>query len=385
MDPKASPAPSRITALDALRGLAMVIMALDHVRDFFHDAAFSFQPDDLRQTTVALFFTRWMTHFCAPVFMFAAGAGAYLWGKKGRSPAQLSSYLLKRGLWLVLLELTALRFALNINVFSGPVLLTVLWALGWSMVALSVGSRLPPRLLAAVSLSLISLHHLADAVSLPHPLWKVVHQQGAFVIGGIVVVAGYPLIPWIAVMAAGFCLGPVLQLDPPRRDKVLIRLGAGLILMFAGLRALNLYGDPQPWSPQPSAVWTVLSFLRVTKYPPSLDFLLMTLGPALLLLAWFYRHSGRGAVLATIGRVPLFYFLGHMLLVQLLTFPFAWFRYGQVTFLLQGRPSGYPADYGYPLWTVYAVWIAVVAAMYPLCVWFGRLKATRRGGWIAYF
>ena len=326
MDQRPSASQSRITALDALRGVAMVIMALDHVRDFFHYAAFSFRPDDLSQTTVALFFTRWITHFCAPVFMFAAGAGAYLWRQNGRSPAQLSSYLLKRGLWLVLLELTALRFAMNINVFSGPVLLTVLWALGWSMVVLSAASRLPSRVLAAASIGVIALHHLADSISLPDALWKVAHQQGAFVIGGMVVVAAYPLIPWIAVMAAGFCFGPVLELDQPRRNEVLIRLGTGLIIAFAGLRALNVYGDPQPWSTQAPAVWTQLSFLRCTKYPPSLDFLLMTLGPALLLLAWFYRHAGRGALLATIGRVPLLYFLGHMLLVQLLTFPFAWLR-----------------------------------------------------------
>ncbi len=386
-----STAKSRVTALDALRGLAMVIMALDHVRDFFHADALRFQPDDLTRTTVALFLTRWITHFCAPVFMFTAGASAFLWFRNGHSKIELSTYLCKRGLWLVLLELTVLRLALNFNVLSGPILLTVLWALGWSMVALALLSRLPMRVLAIVSVLVIAFHNLADPVSSTSVLWMVLHRQGLITLSGVLIVVAYPLIPWIAVMSAGFCFGNVLVMDRNNRQKWLLRLGIGATLAFVVIRAANAYGDPQPWSTQTSTAYTVLSFFRCSKYPPSLDFLLMTLGPGMLLLAWFYRielpHSNP---LVVIGRVPLFYFLGHMLLAHALTIPFALAYYGRAAFLLNPSPgaggpaSVYPADYGYSLLTVYLVWVIVVMMMYPLCLWFGRLKSESQNAWLRY-
>ena len=386
-----STAKSRVTALDALRGLAMVIMALDHVRDFFHADAFRFQPDDLTRTTIALFLTRWISHFCAPVFMFTAGASAFLWFRSGHSKIELSHYLLKRGLWLVLLELTVLRLALIFNVLSGPILLTVLWALGWSMVALASLSRLPVRVLAMVSVLVIAFHNLADPASSTSALWVVLHRQGVINLAGVLVVVAYPLIPWIAVMSAGFCFGRVLVMDRDKRQKWLLRLGTGVTLAFVILRAANTYGDPQPWSTQTSTAYTVLSFFRCSKYPPSLDFLLMTLGPGMLLLAWFYRiglpHSNP---LVVIGRVPLFYFLGHMFLAHALTIPFALAYYGRAAFLLSPPPgaggptSAYPADYGYSLLTVYLVWVMVVVVMYPLCLWFGRLKSQSQNPWLQY-
>lgn len=382
----------RVTALDALRGLVMIVMALDHVRDFFHVDALIFKPDDLSRTTVMLFLTRWITHFCAPVFMFAAGTSAYLWRENGRTAAELSLYLWKRGLWLVVLELTALRIALNFNPSTGPILLTVLWALGWSMVALAFLSRLPARILLWSSVSVIALHNLADQTPAMAPgsitldVWKILHQQGIINIGGTAIVVGYPLIPWIAVMAAGFCFGQVLLMDAARRQRWLIRLGVGLTMGFICIRLLNVYGDPQPWSVQPSRVFTILSFLRCSKYPPSLDFLLMTLGPATLLLALFYRVNPRGSnPLVTIGRVPLFYFLAHMFLAHLLTIPFALIKYGRAMFLFQPPGNSYPPSYGYSLGTVYFIWLLVVAILYPVCLWFGRLKAKRTSRWAAYF
>jgi uncharacterized membrane protein len=389
-------AATRVTALDALRGLVMIIMALDHVRDFFHAGSFQFQPDDLSRTTVILFFTRWITHVCAPVFMFAAGGAAYIRRRNCRSsPTDLSPYLWKRGLWLALLELTVLRVALTFHLLEGPILLTVLWALGWSMVALGFLSRLPIRLLAILSLAVIALHNLTDATAAAispggSPVgnfWKILHQQGVISIGGMVIVVAYPLIPWIAVMASGFCCGEVLVMDPARRRRWLLRLGAGLTAGFAAIRLLNVYGDPQPWAVQASPAFTLLSFLRCTKYPPSLDFLLMTLGPALLLLAWFYR-IGLPAYhpLVVIGRVPLFYFLGHMLLAHLLTIRIALIHYGRAGFIFSppGPANVYPAGYGYPLGIVYLVWLLVIALMYPACVWFGRLKARNSSPWLAY-
>jgi uncharacterized membrane protein len=371
----------------------MIIMALDHTRDFFSGAMFP--PEDLAHTTTALFFTRWITHICAPVFMFTAGVGAFLWLCRGRTVGELSQFLWKRGLWLVMLELTALRFALTFGLFTGMVLLTILWALGWSMVALGFLVRLPVRLLAAFSIAMIVLHNLADPITASSFggaawLWNILHEQGLFLVRGVQVVVAYPLIPWIGVMALGFCFGQVILWDKARRRRTIFRLGLGLTLAFLAIRGLNIYGDPLRWSAEIPGM-TVLSFLRCNKYPPSLDFLLMTLGPALLLLAWMDRRQwSRTNPLMVFGRVPLFYFLLHMFVIHLLTIPFALVRYGHAQFLLKPLPSMggpanlYPADFGYSLWVVYAVWFGVVAMLYPICLWFARLKERRGDWWLSY-
>lgn len=375
---------TRVTSVDALRGLVMIIMALDHTREYFHSGAMSFQPDDLTRTTTALFFTRWITHICAPVFMFTAGLGAFFWMRPGRTTSQLAHFLWKRGLWLVVLELTVLRFIMTFTLVEGVVLLSILWALGWSMVALGLLVRLPVRALAVIGIAMVALHNLADSVTASQfgaaaPVWNILHQPGIFRLGGTLVLAGYPLIPWIAVMAAGFCFGPALS------RSWMTRLGLGLTLAFLVIRGLNVYGDPSRWS------GTVLSFLRCTKYPPSLDFLLMTLGPALLLMAWLDRLTlARTNPLLVFGRVPLFYFLIHLAVIHLLTIPFAFLRYGEVSFLIHPLPSMggpadlFPPDFGYPLWVVYAVWAAIVAMLYPLCLWFARLKERRTDWWLSY-
>lgn len=381
----AVPAPrARVSALDALRGLIMVIMALDHVRDYFHAAALEFQPDDLSRTTAVIFFTRWVTHFCAPVFMMSAGMAAYLRLQKSGSLANLSGYLWRRGLFLVILEPTAVRLVFNFNLIEGPVVLTILWALGWSMIALSLLIRIPIRWLAPLSIGAIALHNLADSVSAASFggyawVWNFLHQVGLFKVGPVPVVIGYPIIPWIFVMALGFCLGPILLKEPAQRERWLLRAGMAATIGFVLLRWLNVYGDPRPWS------GTLLSFLRVNKYPPSLDFLLMTLGPALILLALFYRMQIRETnPIAIIGRVPLFYFFGHVIMLHLLAMVVAQFVYGRFLFLFAPLPFGnpasnYPPHYGYSLGASYAAWIAVVLLMYPLCVWYDRFK--RRNRW----
>ncbi len=360
----------RSTALDAMRGLIMIVMALDHVRDFFHADATKFQPDDLAQTTAALFFTRWITHFCAPFFAFSAGAGAYLWSRTaGRTPADLTSYLWKRGLWLVVLELTVVRVGLFLNPFAGPIVLTILWALGWSMVSLAFLSRVPLPALGVVSTAVIALHNTTDSMGISNPVWTLLHRQGLLTPG---VIVAYPLIPWMFVMSAGFWFGQVLDWDADARQRLLVRVGAGLTAAFVVIRAINVYGDPQRWSPQVTPLFTLLSFLRCSKYPPSLDFLLMTLGPALLMIAWFYRiQPSPGNPLVTIGRVPLFYFLVHLVLAHILTIPFAM------------GAAGAPEN-RHSLATVYVAWLIVIGVMYPLCKWFGRVKA--RGGrwWLSY-
>lgn len=375
----------------------MIVMALDHVRDFFHVGAMSFRPEDLTRTTAALFFTRWITHICAPVFMFTAGLGAFFWLNSGHTKSQLSRFLWTRGLWLALLDVVVVQFAFRFNFGSGPVILNVLWALGWCMVILSVLIHLPIRVLAPLSIAVIVLHNLADNVSASQFgswgwIWTVIHQPGILPIHGAVVVVAYPLVPWFAVMAAGFCFGPIFNLPPDQRQRRMVRIGLGLTLAFLVIRGINSYGDPVPWSNEPPGM-ALLSFLRCTKYPPSLDFLLMTLGPALLLLAALDRFTflKRANPLLVFGRVPLFFFILHLYLIHLLAIPLALFRYGHAGFLFTPAPSMggaanvYPSDYGYSLGVVYLLWILVVVLLYPVCLWFARLKERRKDWWLSYF
>ena len=389
----------RLIAVDALRGAVMIIMALDHIRDFFHIGAMTFSPEDLSRTTPALFFTRWITHICAPTFMFLAGLGAFLRLERSGSKAELSWFLLTRGAWLIVLEATVMRLAMNFTFAPQlPLLLLILWAIGVSMIALAALIHLPPRLLLALGLVIIGAHNLLDGIQARQfggwaPVWNVLHQPGVFVTRGFAVIVAYPVLPWIGVMAVGFCAGELYRLDSARRRRALIAAGGACLAFFFALRAINVYGDPSPWSAQRSSIVTLLSFFRVTKYPPSLAFLLMTLGPALLALAalegraWSPRH-----ILVAIGRAPLFYYVVHFWLIHILASAMAWLRYGSASFayLFQPLPSMggprplFPPDFGYPLWVSYAVWIVVVAALYPLCLWFSQLKARRREWWLGY-
>ncbi len=380
---------TRVQPVDALRGLVMIIMALDHVRDFFHSGATLFQPDNLTRTTAILFFTRWITHYCAPVFFFTAGIGACFWLRGGRTTNQLSRFLWTRGLWLVFLELTILRLAMYFSFANGVVLLSILWALGWSMVALGFLVHLPVRVLAVLSIAGIALHNLADPVQASQFgsqawIWNILHQQGLFRIGSAPIMAAYPLVPWIFVMSAGYCFGHIVALDPPVRRRWMLRIGLGLTIAFLVIRGLNVYGDPQPWSRAIPGM-TVLSFFRCTKYPPSLDFLLMTLGPGILLLNWLDRFKfSKANPLMVFGRVPLFYFLVHFFVIHSLAILFALIRYGSSVNPLPSIGGVFPPGYGYDLWVVYAVWIAVVALRYPLCLWFARWKERRRDWWLSY-
>lgn len=378
----------------------MVIMALDHVRDFIHRAAMTQSPTDLATTTPVLFMTRWVTHVCAPVFMLTAGLGAYFWWQQGRTRGQLSGFLLTRGLWLIALELTVMRAAYNFNFsLQIPFLLIVLWVLGACMVGLAALVWLPARVLAVLSVLAIALHNVFDPVRPAQFggaawLWNVLHQPGAFRVGDAFVIVGYPVVPWIAVMALGFCMGPILSKpDAGARARRLATIGLASLAAFVAVRALNVYGDPAPWSAQPSVVNTALSFLNTTKYPPSLLFLLMTMGPALLVLAWFdARRLDAAHPLLVFGRVPLFYFVLHFYAAHAATVVLAWLRYGTqaLAFTFQPVPSMggsrelFPADFGFDLWVVYAVWTAIVAALYPACRWFAELKARRREWWVSY-
>ncbi len=399
MTPRAGQS-SRLTAVDALRGAIMVIMALDHTRDFFHAGAMVFSPEDLSRTTPILFFTRWITHICAPVFLFTAGIGAFLrLQRPGATKGQLSRFLWTRGLWLIVIELTVMRLAMNFSLDARyPVLLLVLWALGISMIALAALIHLPRRVLVVASLAVLVLHNSLDGLQAQQFgafswLWQMLHQQGVFIVFGVPFVVAYPVLPCIALMAAGFAAGPIFLLEPQERRKVLVRWGTALIAGFVILRAINVYGDPSPWSVQPTATFTIISFFRATKYPLSLDFVLMTIGPALLALIYLERRSLPAThPLVIIGRVPFFYYVAHFWILHALASALAYLRYGSASlaFLFNPLPSMggprelFPADFGYPLWVTYAVWVFVVLLLYPACRWFAELKARRQSWWLSY-
>jgi len=389
---------TRLLSIDALRGLVMVIMALDHVRDFFHADAMVFSPTDLTRTTPVLFFTRWITHYCLPVFMFAAGMGVYLYGRS-RTKGELSRFLWTRGLWFIVLELTVMRFAYNFN-FSLRffILLLILWIFGICLLAMAALVYVPMRWLAVLSVAVIVLHNCLDGIRAQQFgsgawAWNLLHQPGVIPVAGKMTLVTYTFLPWIAVMAAGFCFGRMFQLEPDARRRIMLRLGLAMTTAFIALRAWNHYGDPAPWVHQKSALLTALSFLNCTKYPGSLDFLLMTLGPALLVLAWFDRLAFKPAnPLVVFGRVPMFYFILHFYLIHLLAVLGAWLRYGRsaARFVFNPLPSMggprelFPANFGYSLWAVYGVWLLVVVLLYPVCRWFANVKATRRDWWLSY-
>lgn len=386
-------ATERLESVDTLRGLVMVLMALDHARDFFHFGAIhGLDPLDPNQTTVALYFTRWITHFCAPVFLLLAGVGAFLAQARGRPKRALSWFLVTRGAWLIVLEMTFVQwagwtFAVNLHVHFA----LVLWAIGWSMICLAALVHLPTAAVTTFGLVLIAGHNLLDhlqpaAFGAWAPLWQILHTGGVVPLGhGHVIGAGYPLVPWIGVMAAGYGLGAWLLQAPDQRRRRLWRLGAILTAAFFVLRGSNLYGDPRPWSVGAGAVPSLYSFFNCHKYPPSLCYLLMTLGPALLLLAWWDRRPPAWTrPLLVFGRVPMFFYLLHLPLLHGLAIVAAYWRWGHAGWLYGLTPTPPPADAGFGLAGVYLGWSAGVLLLFPLCRWFADLKRRRRDAWLSY-
>ena len=380
---------ARVESVDLVRGVIMILMALDHTRDFFGIPGQN--PTNLATTTPGLFLTRWVTHFCAPVFFLLAGTGAYL-SLRRKSKAELSRFLLTRGLWLVFLEVVVMRcLGYQFNFDYRVTLLLVLWALGWSMVCLALLLHLPTRAVVVLGVVMIAGHNLLDGIPATSAFLAILHGPG-FVLNtpGHVVFAIYPLVPWVGVMAAGYGLGVVYDWDAARRRRFLGRLGLALVAAFFLVRGLNVYGDPAPWSRQPSALFTVISFLNTTKYPPSLSFLLMTLGPALLFLR--AMDAGIPPLLRpalVYGKVPLFYYALHFPLIHLLAVITCLVRYGSARWMTESPDLGNypftpPPGWGYSLPVVYLVWAVVVLLMYPLCRWFAALKQRRTDTWLSY-
>jgi uncharacterized membrane protein len=382
----------RVASVDLLRGIVIVVMALDHVRDYFTDVSFS--ATDLSRTTPTLFFTRWITHFCAPVFVFLAGTGASLSVASGKPKKEAAKFLVTRGLWLVLLELTVVRFGWMFNLDYRFLVGQVIWAIGWSMVLLAPAVFLPRRVLLALSLVIIVGHNALDSFSADRAgslrwLFAILHQQGPLPLPfGRTFMVAYPLVPWIGVMGAGYVFGDVIRMPKEPRRRALLAIGLSATLAFFVVRGINHYGDPSPWKTQPDALYTALSFLNCTKYPPSLDYLLMTLGPAILLLLPLERASGPLArAFLVMGKVPLFFYLIHLPVIHGLAVVVAWAHRGQLFPSLFGKagfPFGIPPAYGYGLAVVYAIWIGVVLALYLPARWFAGVKARRPGEWVSY-
>jgi uncharacterized membrane protein len=397
------PRATRVVSVDLLRGLVMIIMALDHAREYFTNL--QFPPELLAQTTGPLFFTRFITHFCAPVFFLLAGTGAFLSVSGGKTVKQVSRFFWTRGLWLVFIELTVVDFGWTfIEPFGAA---SVIGALGWCMVAMALIVRMPVRWIGAFGVGMIVLHGLLDRINPASfgklsGLWMVLHTPGFYLIrppdiGAIVL---YPLVPWIGVMAAGYALGALLV--RPDRKKLLLILGASLTVAFLALRVFDHYGNgvagqsfgvplaAGPWSKQPTLSMTLIAFLDTLKYPPSLDYLLMTLGPALLVLGWFDSlnpDSRIAKVLLVYGRVPMFYYVLHIYLIHVMAIAVAGLFHQPAAWLWQGAifAAQRPEGYGHGLPFIYLMWFLAVAALYLPCRWFMKFKQRHRDwGWLSY-
>ncbi|MBI5472775.1 MAG: DUF1624 domain-containing protein [Ignavibacteriae bacterium] len=379
---------SRIDSIDIVRGIAMIVMALDHTRDYF--AVSQADPLFVPTATFGYFMTRWITHFCAPVFVFLAGTGAYLFGTHGKTKSELAAFLFTRGVWMIILELTIVRFGWMFNFGASYLFGQVIWAIGWSMILLAGLIFLPHILIALFALSVIVLHNAFDTTS-PNAfgsyawLWKILHVRDEIRLGGgSVFEPQYPLIPWVGLCAIGYAFGRTFTIEAPRRRRAILLLGVGLTIGFIILRATNLYGDPQPWHEQDELMRTAFSFVNTQKYPPSLLFVMMTIGPSLIALALLERSAGLVAQrIMVFGRVPLFYYILHLFVIH-----------GLALFIgvLQGFPAtaflhsygGFPAGFGFSLPAVYAFWFLVILLLYPVCLWYAHVKARHKSVLLSY-
>ena len=397
--PAAVAASPRVASIDIIRGAVMVLMAIDHVR------VFGGVPAGGQGS--AIFFTRWITHFCAPAFIFFAGTSAFFYGRKHDG---LSRFLLTRGLWLVFLELTVIRVAWTFNFdFRQYLLAGVIWAIGWCMILMAGIVKLPLRAVAAIGLVIIFGHNLLDGVAggiaqslgndLRGILWKVAYV-GFFAApvelspDGPRLFVLYSILPWIGVMAAGYAFGTIFTWEPVRRNRFCLTIGLGAIALFLLLRGFNLYGDPAPWSaPSPGGegpqLPALLSFLDATKYPASLVFLLMTLGPVIALIPMLDRANGTFArLMTTFGRVPFFFYVLHLPLIHFIALIVSKVRMGTVVpWIFANHPLGSgrpPAGYQWSLGLLYLIWLVVVVILYFACRWYADVKARSRNPLLAY-
>ncbi len=383
----------RIQSIDLLKGLVMVIMALDHCRDYFHYSAFFFDATDPEQTTWPIFITRFITHFCAPAFSFLAGVSAFMIGKR-KSPSELSSFLFKRGLWLVFVEIIIINFAWKFDLNFTHIGLQTIWSLGISMIVLAGLIHIPKKVILAFSLLIIFGHNLLDNIHFDGSyLWSMLHEPNKFeFVKGHKVVFGYSFLPWIAVMSLGYCFGSLYEttFDAQKRKRLLNGLGLGSLALFLILIAFNTYGDPVKWTNYGDTSKTLMSIFNVNKYPPSLLYLLITLGGTFLFLANAEKLKGKVVdFFCVFGRVPFFYYIFHLYLIHFIAVfaaEFTGFGWGIMvsmpTFITRVQAL---KGYGFNLITVYIIWIAVIVLLYPLCKKFDTYKqAHKEKWWLSY-
>jgi len=386
----------RVQSIDILRGIIMLIMAIDHTREYFHIGAVTSDPTNLATTTPVLFFTRWITHFCAPAFVFLSGLSAYLAGTR-RTKGGLSGFLLKRGLWLVFVEVALITLALSLNPLYNAIALQVIWAIGVSMILLGLLVRLPARVIGLIGILIIVGHDLLNNIKLPPNGTEDVLMKLFFTARGTlffldkthVVFALYAVIPWTGVMLLGYAFGGLYQAKykPIDRKVLLIYASLLLFLVFMALRLVNAYGDPAPWSAQKNGLFTFMSFLNVSKYPPSLMYTCLTLSAALLVLALTEKSAGKLAEFFKVyGSVPFFYYVCHFYLIRILTV---------IVFFLQAfKPSQIitpnspflfaPPGFGFSIGIVYLIWLAIILSLYYPCKWFSNYKKTHKQWWLSY-
>jgi len=370
----------------------MIIMALDHTRDYFHADAFIYDPLDLEKTTVLLYFTRWITHFCAPIFILLAGSSAFISGQR-KTKKELAVFLLKRGIWLIILEQTIVNFGWFFNIHFNFFIFGVIWVLGLCMIILAGLIFLPRKIIGLIGLVMVFGHNLLDSIHMPGNnfsgfLWGMLHDRKIFTIGQIQIGEAYHLIPWSGVMALGYCLGGIFAngYNAGRRKKILLLLGSACLLLFVINRGINVYGNMYPWNSQSSSLLTFLSFINISKYPPSLDYLLLTEGFAFLFLALTENISnGFTRFISVYGRVPLFYYVLHIYLIHLVGIlaavvsGYKWTDMTGFNSWISGVPS--LQGYGFSLGLVFLIWISIVLLLYPLCKWYDRYKSTHRDKW----
>lgn len=379
---------TRIESIDLLKGLVMIIMVLDHVRMYFHYSAYEFDPADPTKSTLAIFFTRWVTHFCAPAFSFLAGISAYIVGKR-KSKQYLANFLLKRGIWLIFIELTVVGFAWYFDIQFRTIGLLVIWSLGISMIILAALIYLSRFQILIFSLLLICCHNMMDSVHFQGSvLWAVLHEQQFYKLSeNTHILIGYPIVPWVGVMSLGYYLGSLYEksYDSSKRKKILNIVGAIAVIAFIVLRLTNLYGDPKQFQCYPTLAQNLISFLNPSKYPPSLMYLLMTLGMIFLFLANTEKHKGRLArYISTFGRTPFFFYIVHLYLIHATAMFFAQFSGFGWQKLIFKTWIGFDQNikgYGFRLWVVYLVWIIIILLTYPLCKKFDKYKQNHKKKW----
>jgi uncharacterized membrane protein len=372
----------------------MIIMALDHCRDFLHyNVTIDEDPLDFSTTTPFLFMTRWITNFCAPVFVFLSGTSIFLYSSRGKSKKEVAFFLFTRGVWLMLVEILIIQPLWDFNFVT--IFLQVIWAIGISMIVLSVLQFLPYRLLLIIGLVIVFGHNLLDKIKVISPFWEsvtwsIIHQRSEYPINDhLLIVVSYPFLPWLGVMILGYSVGKLYLpgIQPAFRKKILRFAGISAILLFITIRLINHYGDLHPWAIQKTQIFTILDFIKTTKYPPSLLFILMTIGPALIFLSLAENiHDRFSRKIIVFGKVPFFYYVLHIFLIHSIAW-MAFFATGHSWNELDFthfRDGSLPYGSGHPLWFVYIAWVAVIIILYFPCRWYSRYKATHKHWWLSY-